>query len=278
MIGRSRLLFSVLATAVLASAASGQEFPDLKSWKPILSFRPSAAVQKSVREHGKDWATHRIEDASGKLNLDYYPVTIHKLPSIDGELKPDGLLSRIRLNLNEFIDDGIARFEVSEAERNLFESEKPDGAVVHIRMKTFGGMLNPDDGCVVVSSKTKSEWRFSKIRGGPSIGAPFDSKNACAHPVSGNRAFGYVEGSGAKLTFYTIGADRPKSRLDAAIEDLVVFPAADKLWTSFQEKLATFVNDHGGKAEVGKKSVRQFQWDEVQKSKYFETADQPSWE
>lgn len=63
--------------------SSEQVLPNLSAWQGLISFRPPVSIQRSLQNktaHLKDWPVHRIENAYGPINLDYYPVTVTRLP------------------------------------------------------------------------------------------------------------------------------------------------------------------------------------------------------
>ncbi len=218
----------ITATVSLALAVTlADELPDLTAWKPILSFRPDRSLQKAVRDRGSNWAIHRIEDAAGDLNLDYYAVEVKELPTVEGkDLSPEELLGWVRRRFNYFIDTSIADFSAHrETDKKLWQAHDPTGAVLLIRLKK--ARVNPDDGCVVIAKSHATEWIFSTVRAGSGLTAALSRDNASAHPVSGNRAFGFVRRSDGSFSFYTIAADRPTRPLDARLGESVIFPSAD---------------------------------------------------
>ncbi len=215
---------------------------DATDWEPLISFRPSAPVQSVIKDRAYKWHVHRIEDAEGEINLDYYPVHVANLPTIDGQsATAESLLKYIRLNINSFVDTKIAEFSpYDNEEAKKWRTDAPTGTVIHIDMKTAGGRLNPDDGSVVVSETAPDHWTFSTIWTGLDRG----------HPVSGNRQFGFLRDAKGGYIFYTRGADRPTGLLDKAMSS-ILFSAAHNLWLSCQKKIADYVSNHGGSAAVG---------------------------
>ncbi len=220
-------------------------------WEPLISLRPPTSIQAAVNARGVNWHVHRIEDANGDINLDYYPISVAALPTIGGRtLTADELLSRIRLDINHFVDTRLAEFSPYDAgEASMWTSGSPLGAVVHIEMKAFGGWINPDDGSVVVSDFAPDHWTFSTIW----------TVMDMAHPVSGNRQFGYTASEGGGYVFYARGADRTTGLLDLAAMS-VVYSSAHNLWLSFQSAVEAFVNANGGSATVGSATSIRTPW------------------
>ncbi|MDQ1357291.1 MAG: hypothetical protein QOG44_1664 [Acidimicrobiaceae bacterium] len=238
--------------------------PGLDSWRDLISFRPSQEIQRSlIDDHVPDWSVHRIEDAWGAINLDYYPVEVTNLPTFNGhQLSPAELLTHMRLCLNDLVGTTNASFAAYDnANAKKWLSDDPTGAVVHIDMLSGSQYANFDDGSVVVSDGQPSSWIFSPIW---TLG-DFD------HPVAGNRRFGYTQ-SGGTCTFYTRGADRPKGAIDALLAS-IIFSSAHALWLNLQQGLARFVNDNGGAATIGTAVSHRYDWDEVKRLYYAPTVD-----
>jgi Phage-related lysozyme (muraminidase) len=223
-------------------------------WASLISFRPPVSVQTAVKGKGIHWHVHRIEDAYGDINLDYYPVTVTRLPTVAGRmLTAEELLSHVRLNLNRFVDTNNSEFAPYDSgEARTWSSSSPLGSVVHIDMKAAGGWINVDDGSVVVSEYAADHWIFS------TIWTVLDQ----AHPVSGNRRFGFTR-EGTSYTFYTRGADRCTGLLDTAAM-AIVFSAAHNLWLSLQRGIASFITSSGGSASVGTATSVRTPWSSIQ--------------
>lgn len=231
-------------------------------WEPLISFRPSTAIQTAVKGKGIHWHIHRIEDANGDINLDFYPVTITRLPSISGRtVTAEELLSHIRLNINSFVDTNVSEFSpYDNDEARVWRSTTPLGSVIHIDMKSTHGLLNLDDGSVVVSEFAADHWIFS------TIWTVLDQ----GHPVSGNRQFGFTPDEGGGYVFYTRGADRTTSLLDVAAMSMV-FAAAHSLWLSLQQRIAAFVNSNGGSASIGTATSIRTPWTAIQSAYHHPT-------
>jgi hypothetical protein len=88
-----------------------------------------------------------------------------------------------------------------------------------------------------------------------------------AHPVSGNRQFGYTPADGGGCVFYTRGADRTTGLLDLAAMS-VVYSSAHNLWLSFQSAVAAFVNSQGGSATAGSATSIRTPWPDVKASSH----------
>ncbi|MFL6333328.1 MAG: N-acetylmuramoyl-L-alanine amidase, partial [Pyrinomonadaceae bacterium] len=245
----------------LAPPAAPKPPPALNAWTHLVNFRPPAAVQKELvgRSVVRGWRVHRIEDANGGINLDYYPVKITRLPTVKGRLIPiEDLFEHVRGNLDSVVDTRISEFApVSQKDHDKYYSDDPVGAVISIKMKLIG-IAGAESGSVVVSEYSPGHWIFSTIW----------TTNDFDHPVSGNREFGYeaIEGGGG-YRFYTRGVDRATGLLDAVMSD-AVFNTGHALWTSLQEGIADFVNNNGGAAAVENPTSRRYDWPQL-KAMYF---------
>jgi hypothetical protein len=235
----------------------GTPLPDLIAWADLISMRPPASVQRAVRTrfgaNPLDWTGHRLETGGGDLNLDYYPVRVTTLPELGGgRIGPDQLLNIVRASLNSIVSPASARFDPYDAaiDGPVWSGTSPLGAVISIQIYAFGA--NVDDGSVVCSSFRPDRWVFSTLW----------TPNDFGHPVSGNRAFGYVQNEDGSYTYYTRGADRPTTIMDSAAAQQV-FAGADALWISLQEGIVTYVNSNGGVATKEARHSVRYPWPEV---------------
>lgn len=216
-------------------------------WARLISFRPPHAVQRTL---GPTRRVHRIEDGSGDINLDYYPVLVSRMPT-SGPSTPEALLEAVRRDLNRFLDTTIAEFAPYDAtEAAKWLSPRPLTSVLHIDMKVWGG-FNIDDGSVLCSEAAADHWIFS------TIWTPADA----GHPVSGNREFGFLRSANG-ITFYTRGADRLTSLMDRVAGD-APFDAAHALWSSFQSRLFAHVVAHGGMGAILPPTSCRYDWPAV---------------
>lgn len=227
----------------------------LEEWSRLVSFRPPSDVQRVLEDRTagfKDWPVHRIENAKGRLNLDYYSVRITAMPLIDGRrATPESLVDYLRRNINDVIDTNVCEFTPYDAtEETKWTSGDPTGAVIHIDMKDgiIGTTVNVDDGSVVCAESTPTSWIFSTIW----------TTDDGDHPVSGNREFG-VTSDDEGTYFYTRGADRPTGVIDSTMSR-AVFGAADKLWRSLLAGVIRLCADTGGVAEIVRTDSERYDW------------------
>jgi len=255
-----------------------EEGSGIGDWTYLINHRPPDYVKSllNYRFHGgvetdPGKLYHCIEDGYGDVNLDFYPVFLHELPPA---YTLEKIVEHVRWNINDFVDPTQGNFEpydvTVDSQWVLSDPNSVLGTVIHIDMLTPKWLCtvynNPDDGSVVVTEATRRHWIFS------TLWTPDDY----AHPVSGNRQFGAAilpaeyplpdiyssnldlrENQGNVPYFFTRGADRCTGAADWTVSGVVVFPSADRLWRSLQDRVCAWVNRNGGHARIpGRISVR----------------------
>lgn len=202
-----------------------------------------------------------INDAySTVVNMDYFPITVNQLPIVNGQrLTAPQFLEHIRTNINSFVNTNYSEFEPYRwygiNDVALWNSSNPLNAVIAIDIK------GPDNGSVIVSKHSSTGWTFTTI---------YDPKYGI-HPVSGNRDFGYVQNPNGSYTFYTRGVDRLTDVTGSVFHEFTdfifnesyPFSQADALWVSFQNEIATFVNQHGGIAGAVSPMIERPKWNHI---------------
>jgi hypothetical protein len=255
--------------AVATAAARGD--PWWAAWADLISFRPSAAIQATLKSRSSSWYVHRLEDACGDINIDVYPVAVSVLPA---GMSAESLLEYVRTHINDFVDPNYSRFDPYDekyppavfGDKAHWLSSDPESTVISIQMRMWGAetwnwktgthdhtYTNPDDGSVVCAQRETNFWIFSTLYTDEDKG----------HPVSGNRQFGFVPDSAGGYVFFTRGADRATGSLDD-FPLTPVFTMADLLWKSFQEKLVDYVNKNRGSATTSASISRRKYWPAVQ--------------
>jgi hypothetical protein len=260
---------------------------DLKTWENILNFRPHFAKAKLRARFGDAWPCyHAIEDALGPLNLDFYPVQVLKLPSIGGtELDGEHILMVIRRNLTDFLDRSIVWFDayptgkdkdgVECDEGKLWFSDNPLTALMHFHLQVrlqHVDMGGEDRASVVCGEFASDHWIFSTLK------TPEDGN----HPVSGNRQFGVAALAAGKslgplydktgmffdnkdkdaLFIFTRGADRV-TNVAHQIGSETVFAGGHACWLSFQQKIMSWINAHGGAAVIPGFISERWDWNSI---------------
>ena len=246
--------------------------PDLSDWKDLMSLRPPHNVQSAMIA-----AQHKIqaiEQAYGQINLDYYPVEITKLPTVNGKrTTAEEFLEYFRLNINTFIAPHAEFNPYDTASNTLWKSNKPLAAITSITLLQVPIMITPsqprpyappvnltlEKGSVVVSETTPNHWIFSTV---------WTTKDGW-HPVSGNRKFGIKKKKGSNsYVIYTRGADRVTTWMDY-LGSGIAFLLADKLWIHVQQQIVAYINANNGSASVGSKTSNRYNWESVKSSGYY---------
>ncbi|MCH7415884.1 hypothetical protein MM213_20455 [Belliella sp. R4-6] len=244
----------------LATATYEVKQPEINKLNTIVSNIPYGTGTSGAIFNMQDIARlQSINNAhSTVVNMDYLPITINQLPTINGQqMTPDTFLNYIRTNINHFVDNSEATFtpynHFGINDNELWNSSNPTGAVISI------DIWGPDNGSVITSYSNQDQWTFSTI---------YDPKNF-EHPVSGNRDFGYVENSNGSYTFYTRGVDRFTHGIGTLAEYMSEltnttyfspFAHADALWESFQSGISLFVNQNSGSATIIEAQINRPDW------------------
>jgi hypothetical protein len=225
-------------------AASSDLPRPLKIWKSLLGFRPSQEIQNHVMAHQErqlqflgggpayfNWFVQRIEDGVYPVSLDYYPVHLRQMPTIQGrELAPEKMLDFIRFHLNGFTTRSFAYFEPYNYTAACIDMKLGGYVYIALANDTLNHAapngagayhaISMESGSVVISHLDNNSWRFSTIyanghryltdSGGNHSGTPRSqtSNGGFYHPVSGNREFGFQPHPDGGWVFYTCGADR----------------------------------------------------------------------
>lgn len=221
---------------------------DVSVWLDLISFVPPSSVTSAL--NARKIKVQSIYDGMGDLNVDFYAVRIKKMPSQGGNLmSQEQLLNHIRTNFNNFIDTSNSSFSPLEPmDGSKWLSNDPIGAVLKIDI--FG----PDNAAVVASEYSTNHWRFCTVE------TPFSQTGS--HPVSGTREWG-IRPSGGDYMFYTRGADRATKILETIFGELATFPGADRLWRSLQTKVADFINQNQGEADILSPYSQRHSWGAV---------------
>lgn len=232
-------------------------------WTDLVSFRPPASVQRAVHNDpdANNAQIQPIEDGSGVVNLDYYPVRIETFPTVQGRtLRPADFVDHVRLNMNSMIsiswfNPGSAYFiPWGNRHKQTWTSSSPTGAII------FLNLFGPDNAAVVCSAHGRGYWRFSTIYTSSSYYQRRGRRNPVLwHPVSGNREWGISPNDDGSYTFYTRAADRLTW---SALPD-EAYAIADDLWRGLQQGVSKFVNSNGGKASVEAPTAIRPPWDHL---------------
>jgi N-acetyl-anhydromuramyl-L-alanine amidase AmpD len=197
-------------------------------YRDLFQWSPPASVVSGL--NGRGFTVQTLDAAVGDLNLDFYKVLIRRFP--EGWDAPRLLQYFIR-NINQFVDTDLTEFiPYDDSDVQRLASSNPVGTVFKL------DFLGPDNAAIVISDVRPQFYAVTTIH------TPWSGD----HPVSGHRQFGYIIEDDKTTTFYTRGADR--ATLGFPGTEHAIFYGGEKLWQSFQHKLAAFINNNGGEAEI----------------------------
>ena len=185
-----------------------------------------------------DWEVQDLEGGNGTaVNMDLFSVNVKLPPGVS----PEAVLEKIRTDFLDNLDGATftPHPDISGESKKWMNSSTSLGSILSIDML--------DDGSVICIQQDSSSWIFTTIQ---------DPRNF-AHPVSGNRAFGFYSNADGSYTFYTRGVDRMTNLIEAATRDLAKFTAemdlldlANPVWKSFQAEVSNYVAEIGGTATI----------------------------
>lgn len=214
-------------------------------WRHLLRWRAPAAIRSEVRRRG--FTVQTFASAKGDLNIDLLEVKVSSLPT--GQSAED-LMRHIRINMARFVNPSLTRFDFfATSDGSTWRSASPEGTVFNLR-------IPGDNAAVVASLVAPRKWRFTTIET-PATGT---------HPVSGHREFGIRETDDDGYIIYTRGADRFTYPSALGALETPAFAMAERLWRSFQEKVADHVNGNGGSARVLTPFRRHFSWADARRA------------
>ena len=216
------------------------------NWRDLIEFQVPQDILDSLAARNMSSLTLSAA-SSASVNLDYFPIHVTKLPTVDGQqLTAPQFLQFIRKNLhtNLLIATSLGQFSpYAQADQQTWFSDNPYGAALRI------DLLGPDNAAVVCAESADDHWIFHTI----------STPDTGAHPVSGQRMFGFWSPSPGEFAFYTRGADRATGFLDSLASEQI-FGGGAAIWATFQAGVAGFVNSHGGEATVPRAFSGRFAW------------------
>ena len=232
------------------TASTYQKNSDARPWKDLIKFKPSSSVLKSTDERIAAFALQKIEDVvSKKVNLDYYAVTIDKLPR--GFENAEAFFSYFRKNLNSFLEGGGAEFEsYNSKEGKIWDSDNATSSVMSFQINM--PVYDVDEASVMTGQSATNSWVFSTVFTFHDLG----------HPVSGNRQFGITTNPNGTHTLFIRGADRIHSAADITFGGTRIFQGAHRLWSKTMLNVATYIIVNGGAAMVNPHVSKRIDWDE----------------
>jgi hypothetical protein len=226
----------------------------------LVSFRPPLSLQWEVASGSTSTDFQHLEDGTGPINLDFYPVYIEQRPYIDGrQMTGIELFEYMRNHLDDFFDHDEGRFTHHHREElQKWLSADPLGATMSFQIDIPWVPFFDEGMSVMVTNVTATSWTFSTI----------STDEDASHPVNGNREFGIDIQSGGDL-LYTRGADRAAS--DFPISEETVFAGGHDFWLGWQRGVVKFIEDHGGQATAGEPFSERLPWEMVSEESFHPT-------
>ncbi len=238
-------------------------------WLDLIDFSPPFEGVGEYRLR-----PFRTGSMAAGANLDEFTVRVRRMPTIDGQTAgPAALARHVRLALtspDRVVAQDLAEFRVLDdpAIDKAWHSDDPLGVTVIVTLKSTRPILQryglKDDAPLVVSDVGSAHWTFSTAQhhGTPATGSSVvrDALRKSAqllaregsHPVAGARQFGVRALPDGSWQVFTRAADFITDIGWVISSALVqnVFETGDLVWTSFQERVAVLVRQHGGDAEI----------------------------
>lgn len=225
---------------------------DLPKWQAVSSIPIPISVEErldflesqtgglaDLLSLNDDWELQELKDGNGTaVNMDEFSVNV----SLPNSVSPESILEHIRTNLLDDLHKAVFQPHPSlSGETGKWNNQSTSlGSILSID-------IDVNDSSVICIQKSSRSWTFTTIED------PFNY----AHPVSGNRQFGFDTNSDGSYTFYTRGVDRMTNFVEAMGRDVIKFATdidildeANDTWISFQSLIANHVNSIGGSAEI----------------------------
>ena len=109
-----------------------------RAWTDLILHKVPQPIVAELARRGI--TITRFVDAYGDLNLDYYPVKISKMPSMNGlQFDPETLLAYIRRHIDTCVDTSNSSFPPLDPalDKPRWMSDNPLGAVINIQINTM---------------------------------------------------------------------------------------------------------------------------------------------
>jgi RHS repeat-associated protein len=235
-----------------------QDKADYSAWEDLISLStPKSVFDDANKRMFGPWAQPISEAYGDELNLDYYAVTIDKLPP---NMTVSQMYDYIRVNLNNFLKGGGTLFEAnSKTEQKLWESTNPTSAVM--RFEVTAGFSDPnsytpnlEEMAVITNKSAINYWVFT----------PVTTLDDLGHPLAGNRQFGLTTNTDSQgkntYTFFTRGVDRPWGGPDVLMSGMI-FLGAEVLWKTTILNVINYINNNGGSAYPNAYFAKRISWE-----------------
>ena len=129
--------FSITPKSKQAPPPPPKPIAEFEPWISLCSLRPSTELQAALLARPADagsppWHALKLEAGSGPLLFDQRSLLITRMPLVENSaMTPAALLDHLRKNLSQFMAPAVSTLgPINEADKALWESEKPIGAVL----------------------------------------------------------------------------------------------------------------------------------------------------
>ncbi len=224
-----------------------------QKWANLASYIPSTTSLNNASIVLASDAISRVKSMNAPYsqitNLDYFPVKIISLPTINGHrLTANELLEYIRLHLNDFVDNTTMTITPHDASNLALwntSTTRGNGAV----LKTSVNRVSSNsEGWLVASSDVNEPNNFKLT----TLKDPLYT-GALPRNYNSNREYGYTTNTDGTYTFYSKGVDRAIGGESKIFENAVKEELAETLDPSgiiFQDILENLIKRAGGNAII----------------------------
>lgn len=244
------LVLSVIAQAVLfAAPPKGKALPppppkpvaELDTWISLCSLRPSTELQAALLARPADagsppWHALKLETGSGPLMLDQRSLLVTRMPLVDNQpMTAPAMLEYVRKHFAEMLAPAATTAgPVSDADRTLWDSDKPVGAVLQAASSAGGKMA------FVVSDTETDSFTLSVIHPG--------TREYSAPSVVWQRRISVQEATPFEGCILSVKAVARAAGENVTPEQ-VQAGLGSTLWNALLTNVASFVQKNGGAAE-----------------------------
>lgn len=269
-------LFNILANnpnALIENCFEEEDEHQIEFWNDLINFDIPQECNERLEDLGDNWDNQAIDSDypdSKTVNLDYYSIRIITMPDLTGDDTPatvSEFSDYFKANFSAISHEDAPFTPLTSTDSILWASDNSVTTIftIDIGPTSFLG----DDGSVICSQDEGCCWIFSTIK--TPNWSFFDNAgtgiNDGAHPVSGNRQFGYSDNGDGSYTFYTKGADRANIHdflkgisfwgfIPEITEEQEMYNGGADLWRGFMDNLEEEVTNGGGTHEPWQETTR----------------------
>lgn len=214
---------------------------ELEAWIALCSLRPSIELQTALLSRPADagsppWHALKLETGTGPLLLDQRSLLITRMPLVENQpLTHAALLAHVKKHLAQLLAPAAATAgPASEADRTLWESDKPVGAVFQAATATGAKMA------FVVSDATADALTITAIHPG--------TKDYPAPTVAWQRRIAVQDATPYDGCILSIKA-AARAESDAVSGEKIQTGLGTALWNALLTNVASYIQTNGGAVE-----------------------------